>query len=48
MISHNSELKNVAFKKPFDKIQLRKIKGFGELKSEKYGHEIIAIVNSVM
>lgn len=47
MISHNSELKNVAIKKPFDKIQLRKIKGFGELKSEKYGSEIIALVHAV-
>lgn len=47
MICHNSELKNVANIKPFDKIQLKKINGFGELKSEKYGSEIISIIQSV-
>lgn len=45
MISHNSELKNIAIKKPENKNQLRKIKGFGEVKVEKYSEEILSILN---
>lgn len=44
MICHNSELKNVAIKKPDTKSSLRKIKGFGEIKAERYSDEIISVV----
>ena len=46
MISHNSELLNVAVKQPKTLSDLRKIKGFGELKVEHYGEEIVAIVKA--
>ena len=44
MISHNSELRNIAIAKPKTKLALRKIKGFGEVKVEKFGMEILAIL----
>lgn len=47
MICHNSELMNVAIHKPESINQLRKIKGFGEVKSDKYGEDIIALLNAV-
>ena len=46
MISHNSELLNVVVKQPKTLSDLRKIKGFGELKVEHYGEEIVAIVKA--
>jgi len=46
MICHNSELMNVAIHKPESINQLRKIKGFGEVKSDKYGDDIIALLNA--
>lgn len=47
MICHNSELINVAMQKPESISQLRKIKGFGELKSDKYGDDIISLLNAI-
>lgn len=47
MICHNSELLNVAIHKPDSISQLRKIKGFGEVKSDKYGDDIIALLNAI-
>ena len=47
MICHNSELMNIAIYKPESISQLRKIKGFGEVKSDKYGDAIIALLNAV-
>ena len=47
MICHNSELLNVAIQKPESINQLRKIKGFGEVKSDKYGDDIIALLNAI-
>lgn len=44
-ICHNSQLLNVIVKKPGTLSDLRKIKGFGELKVESYGEEILAIIN---
>lgn len=46
MICHNSELLNVVVKRPKTLSDLRKIKGFGELKVENHGEEILAIVNA--
>jgi len=45
LISYNSELLNIAIKKPKTLSALRKIKGFGEIKVEKYGSEILSVVN---
>ncbi|MEC4003378.1 HRDC domain-containing protein [Flavobacterium sp. SUN052] len=47
MICHNSELLNVSLQKPENNSQLRKIKGFGEVKSDKYGDAIIALLKAV-
>ncbi|MDR6966830.1 superfamily II DNA helicase RecQ [Flavobacterium arsenatis] len=46
MISHNSELLSVVVKRPKMLSDLRKIKGFGELKVENHGEEILRIVNA--
>ena len=46
MICHNSELLNISIQKPESINQLRKIKGFGEVKSDKYGDDIIALLNA--
>jgi ribonuclease D len=47
MICHNSELLNISIQKPESINQLRKIKGFGEIKSDKYGDDIIALLNAI-
>lgn len=47
MICHNSVLMNIAVCKPESISQLRKIKGFGEVKWNKYGEDIIALLNAV-
>lgn len=47
MICHNSELLQIAFHHPKDIVGLRKIKGFGEKKAEKYGEDIISLLNAV-
>lgn len=44
MICHNSELLDIALKRPETLSDLRNIKGFGELKVENHGEEILAIV----
>ena len=46
MISYNSELKAIAVKKPKTITALRKIKGFGDIKTAKFGEEIIALVQT--
>lgn len=47
MVCHNSELINIAFHHPKNVAGLKKIKGFGDIKVEKYGEEIISVLNSV-
>ncbi len=44
MISHNSELMNIALHKPKTIEDLKKIKGFGEVKTAKFGQDIIAVL----
>jgi len=46
MICHNAELLSVVLKQPKTLSDLRKIKGFGELKVENHGEEILKIVNA--
>jgi len=46
MICHNPELIQIALHKPTSIDELKKIKGFGSLKSDKYGDDIVAILNS--
>ncbi len=45
-ICHNSELLNAIVKEAKTPKDLRCIKGFGELKIEKYGNEILSILNA--
>ena len=47
MICHNSELINIAFHHPKDKEALKNIKGFGAKKIEKFGDEIMEVLNVV-
>jgi len=47
MICHNSELINIAFHHPKNKEALGNIKGFGAKKIEKYGDDIIAVLDVV-
>lgn len=44
LISHNSELMNVAIHKPKTLAALKRIKGFGEVKTAKFGQDIIAVL----
>lgn len=46
MVCYNSELLNVVVKQPKTLSDLRRIKGFGELKVEHHGEEILKIVNA--
>ena len=46
MICHNSELINIAIQKPDSINDLKKIKGFGELKTDKYGGEIVELLKA--
>lgn len=46
MISRNSELLNVVVKRPKTLTELRAIKGYGELKVENHGREILAVVSN--
>ena len=46
MICHNSELINIAIQKPDSINDLKKIKGFGELKTDKYGEEIVELLKA--
>lgn len=45
-ICHNSELLNIIIRKVKTPTDLRCIKGFGEVKVERYGDEILSIVNA--
>ncbi len=47
LICYNSELTNIALKHPVTINELKKIKGFGNLKTEKFGNEIISILNTL-
>jgi superfamily II DNA helicase RecQ len=47
MICHNSELLDIALYKPSNRDELKQIKGFGERKADKYGDDILAILNAV-
>lgn len=47
MICHNSELMAVAVRGPKSKTELRQIKGFGNFKAEKYGDDILSVLNAV-
>lgn len=46
LICHNSELINVVVQKPSSITELRSIKGFGSLKSDKYGEDILSILKA--
>ena len=47
MICHNSELIDLALYKPSNLDELQQIKGFGKQKSDKFGEDILAILNAV-
>lgn len=47
MICHNSELINIAVKKPNNTEELKRIKGFGDKKTEKHGDDIISVLNAL-
>lgn len=47
MICHNSELIDLALYKPSNLDELQQIKGFGKQKSERFGEDILAILNAV-
>lgn len=46
MICHNSELLDIVLKRPATLSDLRNIKGFGELKVENHGEEILAVLKA--
>lgn len=47
MICHNSELIDLAMYKPSNLDELLQIKGFGQQKAEKFGDDILAILNAI-
>ncbi|ESU21890.1 hypothetical protein FCR2A7T_03500 [Flavobacterium cauense R2A-7] len=47
VVCHNSALINIAFHHPKNIEGLRRIKGFGDKKTAKYGEEIISVLNAV-
>lgn len=47
MICHNSELITIAKNKPEAINDFKAIKGFGEQKTQKYGDDIIALLNAL-
>lgn len=47
MICHNSELIDLAMYKPSNFEELQQIKGFGPQKADKFGDDILAILNAV-
>jgi len=47
MICHNSELLDIAVNRPSNINELRQIRGFGDKKSDKYGDDIIAVLNAI-
>ena len=46
MVCHNSHLIAIAEAKPESIEELAKVKGFGEVRSEKYGEDILAVLNA--
>ena len=46
MICHNSELMEVAARCPNTTAELKQIKGFGNFKAEKYGDDILSVLNA--
>ena len=46
LICHNSELINIVVQKPSSISELRRIKGFGNLKSDKYGEDILTVLKA--
>ena len=47
MICHNSELIDLAVYKPSNLDELLQIKGFGKQKAERFGEDILSILNAV-
>jgi superfamily II DNA helicase RecQ len=47
LICHNSELIDLAMYKPSNLDELQQIKGFGPQKVDKFGEDILAILNAV-
>ena len=47
-IYNNEEMERIIEAKPRSKEQLTSIKGFGDVKVNKYGEDIIKIINSVL
>lgn len=47
MVCHNSELLHLAQYKPSNLDELQQIKGFGKQKADKFGEDILAILNAV-
>ncbi len=47
LICHNSELIDLAMYKPSNLEELQQIKGFGPQKADKFGDDILAILNAV-
>jgi len=45
-ICNNSELINIVVQKPASISELRRIKGFGNLKSDKYGEDILTVLKA--
>ncbi len=45
-ICHNSELLNIVSQEPKSMSDFKKIKGFGDIKIEKYGNDILNILNA--
>jgi ATP-dependent DNA helicase RecQ len=48
IIAHNSTLKDIVKLRPIAPLELMTIKGFGERRVNKYGKEIIAVLNGEM
>lgn len=46
LICSNAELRHIASKKPKNIDELRSIKGFGVVKTEKFGEEILSVFNT--
>ena len=47
MICHNSELIDLAMYKPSNLDELQQIRGFGKHKADRFGEDILAILNAV-
>ncbi len=47
LICHNSELIDIAQYRPSTMDELQQIKGFGKLKANKFGEDILALLNAV-